>query len=90
MYELGEQSDRLHFGVGVFARSCGIDELIAVGPAAKHIADGAGGGETQTACYATKEEFLKHRQAHIRPGDLVLVKASRGMHMEEIVAQLAK
>lgn len=90
MYELGEESDRLHFGVGVFARSCGIDEVIAIGPQAKQIAEGAAGGETKTACFATKEAFLKHRAQHIGPGDLVLVKASRGMHMEEIVAQLAQ
>lgn len=89
MYELGETSDRLHFGVGVFARSCGIDELIAVGPAARQIAEGAGGGQTLTARYDTKEDFLKHRAEHIRPGDLVLVKASRGMQMEKIVEQLA-
>ena len=89
MYELGPQSDRLHFGVGVFARSCGIDQVIAIGPMAEHIAEGAGGGSTQTAFFKTKEAFLARRKDYIGPDDLVLVKASRGMHMEEIVTELA-
>ena len=90
MYELGEQSGKLHYGVGVFARSCGIDQLIAIGPLAKNIAEGAGGGETQTAFFDTKEAFLKKKNSLLKPGDLVLVKASRGMRMEEIVTALTE
>ena len=89
MYELGESSEQLHFGVGVFARSCGIDQLIAIGPLARNIADGCSGGMTETAWFDTKESFLKVWKEFVSPGDLILVKASRGMKMEEIVKQLA-
>ena len=89
MYELGEQEESLHYGVGVFARSCGIDELVAIGPLAENIASGAAGGHTKTTYYATKEDFMKHSAEHVHAGDLVLVKASRGMHMEDIVEHLA-
>ena len=88
MYELGEQSEKLHFAVGVFVRSCGIDQLITIGPLAEHIATGAGGGETQIASFATREDCLKQIGKIIQPGDLILVKASRGMHLEEIVEAL--
>lgn len=90
MYELGPQSEQLHFGVGVFARSCGIDLLIAIGPEGAAIASGAGGGTTQTLHFATKEAFLKQAKKHIKPQDLILVKASRGMKMEEIVEALTR
>lgn len=90
MYELGEQSDKLHFGVGVFARSSGIDQLIAIGPLAKNIAEGCSGGQTETAYFETKEAFLKQKAKYVAPGDLILVKASRGMKMEEIVEQLTE
>ena len=88
MYELGPTEDKLHFGVGVFARGCGIDQVIAIGPLAENIAEGAGGGTTQTAFFKTKEAFLKQKEQLIHEGDLILVKASRGMHMEEIVTGL--
>ena len=90
MFELGEQSDRMHFGVGVFARSCGIDQLIAIGEGAKQIAAGADGGETGVSAFPTKEAFLEEAETRIRPDDLILVKASRGMHLEEIVRKLAR
>ena len=90
MYELGDQTEKLHFGVGVFARSCGIDQLIAIGPLAKNIADGAAGGETRTDYFPTKEAFLKKKDSLLETGDLILVKASRGMQMEEIVSALAE
>lgn len=90
MYELGGKEDRLHRDVGVFARGCGIDTLVGIGPLAEHIAQGAAGGPVQTAYYETKEAFLKDRDRFIGKGDLVLVKASRGMHMEEIVSALTE
>ena len=39
MYELGEQSGKQHFEVGLFARGLRIDKLIAVGSEAERIAE---------------------------------------------------
>ena len=60
-------------GVGVFVRSCGIDQLIAIGPLAKHIAEGCQGGNTKTVYFETKEGFLKKQAELIQPDDLILV-----------------
>ena len=38
--------------------------------------------------YATKEEFYAHIEDVVHPNDAVLVKASHGMHFEEIVERL--
>ncbi len=90
MYELGEHTEQLHYSVGVFVRSCGIDQLIAIGPLAKHIAEGCQGGNTKTVYFETKEGFLKKQAELIQPDDLILVKASRGMKLEEVAEKLVE
>jgi UDP-N-acetylmuramyl pentapeptide synthase len=54
----------------------GIDEVIAIGPLSR-----AYGG----TWYATLAEALEAVPAAIRPGDAVLVKASRAMGLEAVV-----
>ncbi|MDD6763930.1 MAG: UDP-N-acetylmuramoyl-tripeptide--D-alanyl-D-alanine ligase, partial [Firmicutes bacterium] len=60
-----------------------IDEVICIGALAGEIAAGASGIH-----FPDKESFIKVIDEYIAPGDLVLVKASRGMKMEEIVSEL--
>jgi UDP-N-acetylmuramoyl-tripeptide--D-alanyl-D-alanine ligase len=76
MAELGAGAPGYHAAVGQEAADLGIDELIAVGPLSK----GYGG-----TWYETREEALRAVPAAIRPGDAVLVKASRAMGLEAIV-----
>lgn len=90
MYELGADEEKLHRGVGVFAAGCGIDQVITIGPLAANIAEGAATGGLVTGVFETKEEFLRDKDMWISPGDLVLVKASRGMKLEEIVEAIEK
>ena len=90
MFELGEKSDQLHFGVGMFARGCGIDKLIAIGDNAAHIAKGASGGDLEVHYFKEKEDFYKVMKQLIGEGDIVLVKGSRGMKMEDIVERAAE
>ena len=88
MYELGEESARQHYGVGLFARNLRIDKVIAVGEYAKNIAEGANGGNPEVAYFETKEEFLRKINGFVDSGDMILVKGSRGMKMEQIVEKL--
>lgn len=83
MFELGPDEKALHRQVGQHAAEAGVDELIAIGDLAANIAEGGRGRH-----FKDKESFLEVIGDHIRPGDLVLVKASRGMHLEEIVDEL--
>ena len=77
MYELGEDSDRQHFGVGLFAGGLKIDTLIAIGTHARKICEGADGGNPQTAYYEKKEDFYQDKDRFIENGDIILVKGSR-------------
>ena len=83
MFELGADEKELHRSVGEHAKAIGIDELITIGNLAENIAEGGDGRH-----FRDKEAFIEVLDEHIRPGDLVLVKASRGMHLEEIVERL--
>ncbi|MGI8965314.1 MAG: glutamate ligase domain-containing protein, partial [Limisphaerales bacterium] len=91
MAELGEQSASAHAEVGKNAAQLGVKKLFAVGKMAAEIANGARQAglkkiielaEVDSAALAVKE-FLK-------PGDLVLLKASRAMRLERVAEFLKK
>jgi UDP-N-acetylmuramoyl-tripeptide--D-alanyl-D-alanine ligase len=76
MAELGETAAEYHAEVAREAAELGIDELIAVGPLSR-----AYGG----TWYATLDEAVLAVPAALRPGDAVLVKASRAIGLEAVV-----
>lgn len=88
MFELGDESEKQHFGVGVFARGLNIDLFIAVGENAKHMSRGAEGGKAQVMWFATKDELYPLLDELVGQGDVVLAKGSRGMKMEDIVERV--
>lgn len=92
MYELGDESEMWHRQVGEFAAEKKIDLVIAIGELAKAIADGAKGkqGAGEVVYFAEKADFIEKKDEYIKKGDVILVKASRGMHMEEIVKAITE
>lgn len=90
MFELGDQERGFHEEVGRYAGKCRLDLLIAVGERAKAIA--AGGevllGKENTLHYTTKELLIKDIGSIISSGDVVLIKGSRGMEMDQIVKKI--
>lgn len=89
MGELGENEKQLHFETGAYAAKQGIDLVCAIGELAKDIAEGAKkGASTKTLWFETKQDFLAAMKDVIKDGDNVLVKASHGMHLEDIVDAL--
>lgn len=88
MFELGEDSARFHREVGARAGSLPIDELVCVGESSARemapAARGAGGSlRIQTAVDAAAAAALV--KPMVRPGDVVLVKASHGMHLDQVI-----
>ena len=86
MGELGDLTDQAHYNMGALAAMLGIDLVIAIGPKAARIADGAEMGGTRALHFETKEEVAI--QAPLESGTAMLVKASHAMHFEDLVAQL--
>ena len=89
MLELGPFAPALHAGVGEYLGEAGIDCLVAVGELAEHIAQGAreSGVPLVIQCQDREEAKTVLSQV-VRPDCTVLVKASRGMKLEEITARL--
>lgn len=88
MLELGERSAEGHFEVGAAAANLGVKYLLTVGELASGIADGAlraGMTADKIIRCADNREAGEILNRTLEPGDLVLVKGSRGTRMEQIV-----
>lgn len=85
MLELGDFAHQGHREVGEYARSHGVELLVAVGPLSKEIAAGYGEG---AVWFETNQQAIEYLKGTLRPGDALLVKGSRGMATDQIVAAL--
>jgi UDP-N-acetylmuramoyl-tripeptide--D-alanyl-D-alanine ligase len=92
MLELGAHADRLHAESGRAAAAAALDLLITVGGApAGRLADAAraaGMAASAVVHVATSAEAADLAHQKIRPGDLVLVKGSRGVRTDLVVDRL--
>ena len=89
MLELGPFAHALHEGVGECVGRADVDCLIAVGELARYLWEGADRSGVPMSYYcATKDEAKQAIKLALQPGSTVLVKASRGMAMEELVDYL--
>jgi len=80
MGEVGEHGAEFHREVGAYARSRGVSQLLALGDATQHAVEAFGEGGRH---FATAEELIPKIEAKT-----VLVKGSRFMKMERVVAAL--
>ncbi len=85
MLELGGSSEAYHKQIGKHARESGIKHLFAFGKYAASIAEAFGEGGRY---FSDKSELLKELMNLIEKGDLVLLKASRDMALEEIAESI--
>jgi UDP-N-acetylmuramoyl-tripeptide--D-alanyl-D-alanine ligase len=91
MLELGPDEAAFHRRAGETVVRTGWDVLVAVGPLAAHIADGAAAAGMDPAAihrFADAGAAAAAITGIVREGDLVLVKGSRGMKTEAVVAAL--
>ncbi len=90
MLELGERSRALHREAGLFLASKGIDVILAVGREAVPLAEAAASASARSVVrhFGTLAALLRKDERYVQPGDLILVKGSRGMHMEDVIKTL--
>jgi UDP-N-acetylmuramyl pentapeptide synthase len=86
MLELGPDERRYHVEIGEHASATGVDLLITVGPLAAAMADGFENGEAYSV--ADTGEAASLVAELVEPGDVVLVKASRGVGLELVCETL--
>ena len=94
MFELGEDSDKMHEQTGEYAARAGLDIIICIGENSRHMYQGAGErGNSNVKFFATREDFLaawEEQGEELLPTDsTILVKASHSMGFEKIVDALS-
>lgn len=81
MLELGEDSPRMHYALGRYAREQGVDVLLCAGPNSREGARAFGEGGIW---FDSREALIAALPQQLRAGDRVLVKASLGMHFDKV------
>ena len=91
MGELGEDEAALHEEVGAYAAGC-CDRLIAIGTLSRQIYEEALQKKPTLSAvwYPDVDSFLEKKDAEVKKGDIVLVKASHFMGFSRIVDALTK
>jgi UDP-N-acetylmuramoyl-tripeptide--D-alanyl-D-alanine ligase len=82
MLELGPAGAEMHRGSGRYIAEKGVDWLIGVRGLAEQMVAGATGGRTQAHFVSTPEAAGEWLAQNARDGDVVLLKASRGVRLE--------
>lgn len=86
MAELGPHAETAHAEVGRAAARLGVQHLFAVGRHAESMAGAASEASPIIArAFATAAEAARAALESVRPGDLVLVKASRSTRLEQVI-----
>lgn len=88
MLELGERAEEFHREAGKEVARLGIDRLVGVGKLARFLVEGAregGLGEEDLLWVAEAEEAGLQLRDELEPGDVVLLKASRGVALERAI-----
>jgi len=88
MGELGDLAASLHQQMGEQALNSGIDQLFTVGAQAQHAAQGFGAAASHFATQAALIAALKTAVSANKNKTMVLIKGSRSMQMERVVAAL--
>lgn len=96
MLELGPEEEELHRGVGAYVQPGSAEAVLTCGPLSASTAEGAKASLPE----AVKAGLVRHfddkdalsdwLRERLHPEDLVLVKGSRGMRMEQVVQALEK
>jgi UDP-N-acetylmuramoyl-tripeptide--D-alanyl-D-alanine ligase len=88
MLELGRYAPRLHRELGRLLVKNGVRKIVAVGEFAGEVAKGAVGADSGMkngiAVVPTAAGAVAPLRAMVAPGDMVLVKGSRGVRLETV------
>ncbi|CAA0083828.1 UDP-N-acetylmuramoyl-tripeptide--D-alanyl-D-alanine ligase [BD1-7 clade bacterium] len=93
MAELGGYTESAHQDIGEYARSAGVDELVAFGEQSNHTLAGYFAASASTdkktgRAFTDHDKLVAFLRQTLQPGDAVLVKGSRSSAMEKVVEPL--
>jgi UDP-N-acetylmuramoyl-tripeptide--D-alanyl-D-alanine ligase len=85
MLELGEHGPSLHVECGRAAARAGLDIVVGVQGNAEHLAEAACAGGVASLFLSDADAAGHWLARNLRAGDVVLVKGSRGVHLERAI-----
>ena len=92
MLELGEQGPKMHAGLADKIDPKKVDEVFLCGPLMKNLAESLTDKFDQGKIhhYATceKEQLVSDLKERLRSEDMVMLKGSHGIHLEDVLAEL--
>lgn len=95
MFELGEKEEVLHGEIGAYVTEHPVEELVCIGKLSAFMYRKAcekcreqGRSDGWIHYFETKEEAVIQLPGILHQGDAILIKASHGMHFEQLVAIL--
>ncbi len=90
MFELGDNSEKYHYEVGTYLADKNIDELVVIGELSQNILQGVKDAGSSIKCNTLKDngEASLFLLSVMTPGDVVLIKGSNGMKMDQIVSNI--
>lgn len=86
--ELGEQSKMMHASVGKYINDKGIDLLYTFGEASMDIHEKGKKFVDEAIHFDSKDKMIRYISSILQQRDIILVKGSRGMRLEEVVEAL--
>lgn len=91
MLELGDYSEKAHFSVGEMCAEYNVDYLLCFGDNARFIVEGAKSKHLKNAyLFENKADLTDKLYEIAEKGDAVVFKASRGMHLEDVIFEIYK
>lgn len=85
MKELGGEAKNIHYATGEQIRKAQVDHLFTYGELSQQCAEAFGSGALH---FTEQTSLIKALQTFLSPATTILVKGSRSMHMEKVVAGL--
>ena len=90
MLELGPEGEALHRACGRRMASHGVDLILGVRGHARALVEAAQEAGANAIFVETPEEAGAWLRTNLQPGDVALLKASRGVRLERALASLAE
>lgn len=90
MFELGDDSDKMHYSIGEYADKKNVDVVLIAGKNAENIVKALKDNDSGKIVihYENTDRLIEDIENQIKEGDSILIKASHGMHFENVVKKI--
>jgi UDP-N-acetylmuramoyl-tripeptide--D-alanyl-D-alanine ligase len=88
MLELGTDAPTFHREAGKQAAALGFSPVVGVGELARELVAGASAGGAEAIHLSEADSAAEWAASHVEPGDVVLVKGSRGVRLDRVVDRM--